>query len=40
MVSINIGVSSSLLGNRVRYDGRESKDTFIRYILSKHATLI
>ena len=40
MVSINIGVSSCLLGNRVRYDGRERKDTFIRYILSKHATLI
>jgi len=37
---IRIGVSSCLLGNRVRYDGGHKRDDFVAGLLSRFATLV
>jgi len=39
-MSINIGISSCLLGNKVRYDGSHKLDIIIKDILSEHFRFI
>ncbi len=37
---LKLGISSCLLGNRVRYDGRLKQDLFISHTLKRHAELV